>query len=193
MLLGMLQWIVTIGRPELSQLVASLNYFGACHKEAHLDLAVRAFRYIKMTFHEVIAIDSRPIKFKRSSPDFPKLIIDFLKDYYDSKEELDLGFPLSFGPILESTILVDSDHAHDLLTHCSLTGLIGFMDSSPVTWSSQRQGYTVSSTFAAEFSALRTAIEEDQSICRMLCCLGCIVPSDGSCPTRFLVTTYLLS
>jgi hypothetical protein len=43
MLLGMLQWMVTIGRPDLCNLVSSLNRFGACSCEFHLDLAVRAF------------------------------------------------------------------------------------------------------------------------------------------------------
>ena len=40
------------------------------------------------------------------------------------------------------------------------------------------------STYAAEFSALRTATEEAQSLRYMLRCLGCNVPNDGSCPTR---------
>ena len=124
------------------------------------------------------------MKFKRSSPDFPKLIIDFLKDSPDAKEELDLGFSTPFGTILESTILVDSDHAHDLLTRRSLTGHLGFVGSSLVTWSSRRQGYTASSTYAAEFSALRTATEEAQSLRYMLRCLGCNAPSDSSCPTH---------
>ena len=137
-----------------------------------------------MTLRKVIVIDSRPMKFKSSTPDYPKLIIDFLKDYSDAKEELDPGFPVPFGPILESTILVDSDHSHDLLTCRSLIGLLGFVGSSPVTWSSWRQGSIVSITYVAEFSALRTAIEEAQSFRYMPRCLGCNVPSDDSCPTR---------
>ena len=49
---------------------------------------------------------------------------------------------------------------------------------------SKRQGSIVPSTYAAEFSALRTVIEESQILRYMLRCLGCNVPSDGSCPTR---------
>ena len=43
MLLRMLQWMVTIGKPELCQLVSSLNRFGACLRQGHLYLAVRSF------------------------------------------------------------------------------------------------------------------------------------------------------
>ena len=42
-----------------------------------------------------------------------KLFIHSLKEYPDAKEELDPNFPLSFGPIMETTFLVDSDHGHD--------------------------------------------------------------------------------
>ena len=49
---------------------------------------------------------------------------------------------------------------------------------------SKRQGAIASSTYAAEFSALRTATEEAISLRYMLRCLGCNVPADGSCPTK---------
>ena len=55
-LVGMLQQIVFIGRPELIQLVTSLNRFGACLREAHLDIVVRAFGYLRTTLHKVIVI-----------------------------------------------------------------------------------------------------------------------------------------
>jgi len=85
---------------------------------------------------------------------------------------------------VETVILVDSDHAHDKKTRRSLPGLIVFFGSTPVLWLSKRQGSIACSTYAAKFSALRTATEEAQSIWYMLCCLGCHIPSDGSCPTK---------
>ena len=38
MLLGMLQWMISIGKPELCQCVSSLNRFDACPRHGHLDL-----------------------------------------------------------------------------------------------------------------------------------------------------------
>jgi len=184
MLLGMLQWLVTIGRPDLCNVVSSLNRFGACPREGHLDLAVRTFGFIKTTIDRQIAIDHRPMNFARKDPEYKKLIPDFIQDYPDATEELDPSFPQAFGPVLETTILVDSDHAHDQKTRRSLTGLIAFVGGTPVLWMSKRQGAIASSTYAAEFSALRTATEEAQSLRYMLRCLGCNIPADGSCPTK---------
>ena len=176
--------MVTVGKPDLCATVASLNRFGACPRERHLQLAIRVFGYVKTVAHKVIAIDSRPMESNRETPDYKKLRPDFLQDYPDAVEEIDINFPTVFGPVLQTTFMVDSDHAHDQVTRKSLTGFIGFVGSTPITWGSKRQGSIASSTYAAEFSALRTATEEAIGLRYMLRCLGCNVPSDGSCPTR---------
>ena len=84
-LLGMLQWMVTISLSDICQLITSLNRFGACPREGHLDLAVRTFGYVKTTLNKQIDIDSRPMNFNRSSPNFEKLKSDFIKDYLDAR------------------------------------------------------------------------------------------------------------
>ena len=122
--------------------------------------------------------------FRRDTPDFQKLRPDFLQDYPDATEEIDNNFPTVFGPVLQTTLLVDSDHAHDKLTRKSLTGWVGFVGSTPCSWGSKRQGSIASSTYAAEFSALKIATEEAIGLRYMLRCLGCNIPSDGTCPTR---------
>ena len=45
--LGMLQWLVTICRPDLCNVVASLNRFGSCLRGNYLDIAVRCFGCLK--------------------------------------------------------------------------------------------------------------------------------------------------
>ena len=88
-----------------------------------------------------------------------------------------------FGPILQHIFLVDPYHIHDLAARKSLTGLLGYVGSTPSTWMSKRQGSIASSIYAAEFTSLCTAIEEVKSICCILRCLGCNLQSDGPCPT----------
>ena len=88
MLPGMLQWMVILDRPELFQLVYPLSHVGICPRESHFDLAVRFFRCVKTTNNKQISIDSGPLQFDRSNPDFNKLICVFILDYPDVAEDL---------------------------------------------------------------------------------------------------------
>ncbi len=184
MLLGMMQWMETIGRPDLAFACSSLNRFGACPREKHLDMALHVFGYLKRFPDKRIAIDPRPLVYDREHNQYQDFAPDFLEDYPDAKEDMDPGFPEAFGVPLETTIMVDADHAHDLVTRRSITGLLLFVGSTPVKWVSKRQGSIASSTYSSEFAALRTAVEEAQNVRYMLRCLGIPIPSDGSCPTR---------
>ena len=58
----------------------------------------------------------------------------FIQDYPDAIEDLDSSFIHIFGPLLQTTILADADHVHDLSTRNSSTGLLGFVGSTPVFW-----------------------------------------------------------
>jgi len=171
MLLGMIQWLCTIGRPDLCHAAASLSRFGACPREGHLDLALHVFGYIKMFSNRQIAIDARPLNYSRSA-NWNKLKVDFAMDYPDASEEIDPKFPKAYGDPLTTTIMVDADHAHDLVTRRSLTGLLAFIGSTPVLWLSKRQGAIAASTYAAEFYALRVATEEAVNIRYMLRAFG---------------------
>lgn len=184
MLLGMAQWLVTIGRPDICFATSSLSRFGAAPREYHLKLAKQIFGYLKKFPDKRIAMDSTDIDFSQISKDFEKLQADFKQDYPWAKEDLDPNFPKPFGRPLQTTILCDADHAHDLKSRRSITGIIGYVGSTPVLWRSTRQTSIASSTYAAEFMALRTATEEAISLRYMLRCLGVPVPNDGTCPTR---------
>ena len=171
MLLGMIQWLVTIGRPDLTNAAASLSRFGACPREGHLDLALHVFGFLKQFPIRHIAIDPRPLNYQRKAK-WQKLKIDFAMDYPDASEEIDSKLPDAYGEPLQSSIQVDADHAHDLVTRRSLTGLIAFIGSTPVLWISKRQGAIAASTYAAEFYALRVATEEAVNIRYMLRAFG---------------------
>jgi len=64
-LIGMLQWNFSIGRPELGHALSSLNCFGTCPRETHLVLLKHVYGYLLNTQHESrnIAIDSNPMEY----------------------------------------------------------------------------------------------------------------------------------
>ena len=73
---------------------------------------------------------------------------------------------------LAVSVYVDSDHAHDEITRRSITGLIIFVGRTPVFALPRRQGAIETSTYSAEFMAMKTAVEEVMSVRYMLRCLG---------------------
>lgn len=75
------------------------------------------------------------------------------------------------------TVFVDSDHAHDQKTCRSITGLLGFIGCTPIMARAKRQTSVETSTYGAEFSAARSAVEYITGMRLLLRSLG--VPVNG--------------
>ena len=156
--------------------VISLSRFSACPREGHLNRALRVFGYLKKNKNRRIIVDSRdPIYVGGADAmnlDFTQI---FHTHYPDATEEIDTNLPPPLVDEIEITAFVDSDHAHDLVTRRSITGILILVGRTPVFILSKRQGAIETSTYGAEFCAMRTAVEEIQSVRYMLRCLGVTV------------------
>ena len=102
----------------------------------------------------------------------------WLEKYPDATEEIDEGLPEPRGKPISTTVYFDSDHAHDQVTRRSVSGVIYFVGSTPISWTNKRQGTIESSSYSAEFCAGRLASEEAITIRYMLRSLG--VPVTGA-------------
>jgi hypothetical protein len=56
-------------------------------------------------------------------------------------------------------VYVDADHAHDLVTRRSITGILVMLNSTPIRWVSKRQKTVETSTYRSELVASKIAIE----------------------------------
>ena len=77
----------------------------------------------------MIVIDLKPLNYNCTA-NYATLISDFVQDYPNACEDPGDQLTQAFGPWLEITIIVDSDHTYDLETCCSLTGLIDLFGST---------------------------------------------------------------
>ena len=166
----MLQWVVSLCQIDVCFAVSSLSRFCACPREGHLSRALRVWGYLKKYPSRSLKID--PTKLPITS------LIDFTEQYSYAKEEIDSRFPPLLGKEMDVSIFFDSDHAHDKVTGRSISGVIVMVGSTPIIWRSKRQGAVQTSTYGAEFSAMRLATEEAITIRYMLRSLGIKV----SCP-----------
>jgi hypothetical protein len=176
MLIGILNWIVTIGRIDITFATMSLSRFTASPRNGHLDRALKIFGYLKKRPNRRICIDLKDPDFEGFETEFSKDYVEIFEgDYPDSKEEIDVNLPKPLITEMSITAFVDSDHAHDKITRRSVTGLIILVGRTPIFFSSKRQGAIETSTYGAEFCAMKTAVEELIAVRYMLRCLGVTV------------------
>jgi len=166
-LVGALNWIVTCGRIDIAFATSTLAKYNAEPREGHLDAAYHVFGYLRQT-------SSKGIVFNGGSPRVvqEEYTQDDLGLYSDAEEERDPAEPEPIDEELPITIFVDADHAHEQTTRRSVTGIVIYVGSTPVIWISKRQKTVSSSTYAAEFAALRTAVEQAISIRYMMRSFG---------------------
>ena len=80
--------------------------------------------------------------------------------FYPNVEELiPPNAPPAYGKLVQTTCHCDSDHAGNLLTCHSQTGILLYVNRAPILWFSKKQTSVETSTFGSEFVALKTATE----------------------------------
>ena len=89
------------------------------------------------------------------------LSVNTRKQYPDAVEELSINQPVIMpnSSTLHVVIYANSNYGNDKVTKRSMAGIVAVVASTPVMAKSKRQTAVETSTFPAEFSAARTAVE----------------------------------
>jgi hypothetical protein len=74
---------------------------------------------------------------------------DWHNFYRDAKEEIPDDSPPSRGGMVFMHCFVDADHASNCVTRRSQTGILTFLNRTPIEWYSKRQNTIESSTFGS--------------------------------------------
>jgi hypothetical protein len=75
-------------------------------------------------------------------------------------------------PKIRMTVYVDADHAHDLVTRRSITGILVMLNNTSIRWVSKRQKAVETSTYESQLVASSIATELIVEIYIMLRSLG---------------------
>ena len=160
-LVGILRWLVEIGRMDISNPVSLLSSYLACPKEGHFLAILRIFGYLKRHSSYSVVLD----------PSYPELVRnktinreDWTEFYEDASEAIPDNKPPSLGQSVITYGYVDADHARDQQTRRSHTGIVLFVNSSPIVWYSKKQNSVQTSTHGAEMMATRIAVEMIESL-----------------------------
>jgi hypothetical protein len=142
--------------------------------EGHITAVKRILSYLKTFPKERVIIDT-------SYPDHSMYPVDehsnWMEFYPDAGEAIPKDLPPEKGPRVRMTVYVDADHAHDLVTRRSITGILVMLNNTPIRWISKRQKTVETSTYGSELVDSRMATELILEIRYMLRSLG--VALDG--------------
>ncbi len=165
-ILGSAQWMVTLGRFDIAYTVQALSRFGVQPRTNHLHAARRMLGYLKRFPDDKVIIDTNKFdhgidSFQEKPPKYQKVEDPKIwKNFYpEGKEELPHNQPTPKGSRVKVTCFVDADHARDKATRKSITGILLFINNTPVRWISKRQTTVETSTYGSELVAFRMATD----------------------------------
>ena len=156
-LIGAMQWAVSIGRLDINTAVMTMSSFRALPRRGHLERVKRIAGFLVKFKHAAIRVDTR-------EPDYSTLPVyaqDWSNSVYgDPKEAIPHDAPKPLGRRVILTHYVDANLMHDMTTGRSVTGILHFMNRTPVDWFSKKQNTVETATFGSEFVAARTCVEQ---------------------------------
>ena len=156
-LIGILRWAIELGRIDIFVEVSQLSQHQALPRRGHLEALYHIFAYLKK--HE----NGARIVFDPKTPNIDERVFnadaDWRDFYGDVTEELPPNMPEAKGKPVMISCFVDANHAGNMMTRRSHTGILVYVQNAPILWFSKRQNTVESSSFGSEFVALRAAKE----------------------------------
>jgi Reverse transcriptase (RNA-dependent DNA polymerase) len=172
-LIGVLRWIVELGRIDIMVAVAMLSSHLMAPRQGHLEQCFHIFAYLDSHENSTLVFDPS----YRSINEARFVKNDWSQYYPDAAEAIPHNIPRPRGKDVVVSCYCDADHAGCRVTRRSHSGILIFVNNAPVTWYSKRQNTVESSTFGSEFIAMRVAVEQVEGLRYKLRMMG--IPIDG--------------
>jgi hypothetical protein len=154
--IGVLHWIVELGRIDIVTEVSKLAAHMALPREGHLEAVFHVFAYLKCKHNARMVFD--PCYPDIDINDF-KTDVDWTEFYGNVEEPIPLDAPVPRGKAVDIRLYVDADFAGDKSTRRSRSGFIMYLNSAPISWLSKKQTTIETSVFGAEFVAMKQGVE----------------------------------
>ena len=156
-LIGAIQWAVSIGRFDIQTATMTLSSFRAAPRRGHLERVKRIYGYLSKMRHAAIRVRTEIPDYS----DLPTNEYEWARSVYgETKEIIPKDTPKALGKPVRFTHYVDANLMHDILTGKSVTGILHFINQTPIDWYSKKQATVETATYGSEFVAARTCVEQ---------------------------------
>jgi hypothetical protein len=156
-LMGSTNWVVQLGRFDIATANMTMAGFRANPRHGHLLRVFRIYGYLRKMNQGCIRIDTSRYNFE--GVDFTKY--DWERTVYrGAKETVPKNAPDALGKEVDTILFHNANLYHDIITGRSVTGLIHFLNRTPIDWFSKKQNTVETSTYGSEYVAARIAAEQ---------------------------------
>ena len=175
-LIGVLRWIVELGRVDLALECSVMSSCLALPREDHLRKVLQIFGYLKAHSNTELVFDPHfPEWYGTREEQFP--LQDWKGTPYFTgenslKEEKPENAPKPRGFGMVMSAFCDSDHAGCKVTRRSRTGFLVYLQSGLVYWHSKKQAGVETSSFGSEFIAMKQCTEYVRGLRYKLAMMG---------------------
>jgi hypothetical protein len=158
-IIGSLNWTVILGRFDIMYATNTLARFSIAPRVGHFEAAKRILGYLKRYPGHRIVLSPNPIDLSHAVEKFTEY--DGWREFYpEAHEEVPDGIPEPTpGKKTQITIVVDADDGHCQVRRRSVTGILVFINSTPVRWYSKMQKTVETSTYGSELVAAHIATD----------------------------------
>jgi Reverse transcriptase (RNA-dependent DNA polymerase) len=174
--IGVLRWLVELGRIDIAAEVSMLASYTVAPRRGHFDTVLHIFTYLSQHSRSKLVFDDTYV------PIDDEVKHDWTSFYPHAKELIPENMPKPRGNAVQQIVFVDADHAADIVTRRSRTGILLYLNRAPILWYTKRQNSVETSTFGSEFMATKTAVEIIKGMRYKLRMMG--IPLDGHAHLR---------
>jgi hypothetical protein len=177
-MIGALQWMVTIGRLDITTAVMTMSGFRVAPRIGHLERLKRIYGYLSKMRHSAIRVRTEEPDYS----DLPDMEHDWARSVYGEISELvPQDAPEPLGKPVTLTHYVDANLMHDTISGRSVTGILHMINKTPLDWYSKKQATVETATYGSEFVAARICTEAIIDLCNTLQSL-----SGSICSTSYM-------
>jgi len=181
--IGILRWMIELGRIDICTEVSLLSRYLAQSRLGHLQQVLHIFSFLNSNQCAELIYDPTKLQIKEPtilSQERAASKATIMRTMYpDAVDFIPPNMPRPLGKSVQINAFVDADHAGELTTRRSQTGIIIYLNMAPIIWFSKRQNTVEASTFGSEFVAMRVLVEMLIALRYKLRMFG--VPIDGPC------------
>ena len=157
-MVGAMQWAVTLGRIDIAYATMVMSRFRVEPRIGHMERLKYLYGYLRRH-------PDAKIRFRTGYPENEKLFTtpeaDWMHSVYGEREDDSFkGLPEPKGKVARITTWVDSGLHHCRVTGKASTGLLQFVNQTPVDWGAWKQSTVETATYSSEFVAARMGVDK---------------------------------